>query len=178
MTLTREKSKSRKSVNTSFCGIPRLLLQHQSYQSLSGTAVKLLVDLAGQYKGCNNGDLTLAFGELSKRGWRSKQTITRAKRELEEAGLVVCTREGHFINPGARCALYALTWLPINECPGKGLELGPSTTPLLRLSFQNSGNPGPQRGQGSDQKRGRQRLKDERGRFVSVHKRERLRVVS
>lgn len=178
MTGSREKSKSRKAEKVSFCGIPRRLLELPAYQQLSGTAVKLLVDLAGQYKGSNNGDLTVAFSELSKRGWQSKQTVTRAKRELEEAGLIICTRQGRFASPGARCALYALAWCPIDECSGKGLDVGSTVTPSLKLSLELSKKPSPQHGPGSVHKRGRQRQKDNRGRFVSVHKQDRLRVIS
>ncbi|MEX2326317.1 MAG: hypothetical protein WD558_01175, partial [Pseudomonadales bacterium] len=61
------------TVRPSFAGIPRHVIQHPDYQALSGNAVKLLVDLAFQYRGKNNGDLTTAWHVLKHRGWKSRQ---------------------------------------------------------------------------------------------------------
>jgi hypothetical protein len=44
---------------------------------------------------------------------------------LEEAGFVVKTRTGH----RRLCNLYSVTWYPIDECPGKGLEVAPEHAP-------------------------------------------------
>jgi len=118
------------SEKQSFAGIPRKVILHPDYHMLSGNAVKLLVDLAYQYRSKNNGDLTTAFSVLSKRGWNSRQTIDRAKRQLLDNGFIIEARSGRFINPGGRCALYALTWLPIDECQGRSLEVKSTTTPL------------------------------------------------
>ena len=122
----------------SFAGIPRKVIRHLDYPKLSGNAVKLLVDLAFQYRGKNNGDLTTAFSVLSKRGWNSRQTIDRAKRQLVENELIVETRPGGFLNPGGRCALYALTWLSVDECPGKNLEVKPTTVPLRSFKLETN----------------------------------------
>lgn len=111
----------RRTNNQSFAGIPRAVLLHKDYQNLSGNAVKLLLDLAFQYRGGNNGDLTTAFNVLKVRGWTSRATIDRAKKQLLLNELIKETRPGQFINPGGRCALYALTWAAIDECPGKSL---------------------------------------------------------
>ena len=113
----------------SFAGIPRSVILHPDYLNLNGNAVRLLVDLAFQFRGRNNGDLTTAFHVLKKRGWKSRQTIDRAKHQLLENSFIIETRSGRFLNPGGRCALYALTWLPIDECQGKSLEVGPTATP-------------------------------------------------
>ena len=105
----------RRTNNQSFAGIPRAVLLHKDYQNLSGNAVKLLLDLAFQYRGGNNGDLTTAFNVLKVRGWTSRATIDRAKKQLLLNELIKETRPGQFINPGGRCALYALTWAAIDE---------------------------------------------------------------
>jgi len=122
----------------SFAGIPRKLILHPNYQKLNGNAVKLLVDLAFQFRGKNNGDLTTAFSVLSKRGWNSRQTIDRAKRQLIENELIIETRPGRFNNPGGRCALYALTWESIDECPGKNLEVKSTVTPLRSFKLEET----------------------------------------
>lgn len=150
-----------------FVALPHVVLESPPYLSLRSSAKALLVDLAFQYNGRNNGDLTAAFGYMKKRGWSSKQTIANALRELVEVGLVIKTRQGKFQNPNACCDLYALTWQPIDECPGKNLEVSPSTTPPRKFALEASRMPGPEIGQSSSQKSGRMRMRDDRGRYVA-----------
>lgn len=153
-------------------------MNHVDYQNLSGGAVKLLLELCRQYRGSNNGDLTVAYSVLRERGFSSKGAICRGVKELIEAGMVMETRPGKFTNPGGRCALYAITWKAIDECVGKDLEINPTVTPPRPFSLESYKNPGPQHGLGSVHKPGRQRARNERGAFVSVHKQGRLRVVT
>jgi hypothetical protein len=74
----------------------------------------LLFELVAQYKGDNNGDLTVAWSVVSKRGWRSRTTLWRCKAELIEAGFVYVTRKGHM---PSTCELLALTWFPLDVSP-------------------------------------------------------------
>lgn len=178
MARNRVKTKSRSDMPGGHGALPRFIWNHPDYQDLSGSAVKLLMDFACQFNGRNNGDLTNAYSVLKERGWRSKQTILRATAELLEAGMIVQCREGRFLNPGGRCALYAITWKAIDECPGKHLTVGPTSTPYRKFTLERIESPGPQNGHGSFHKRGRQRERGECGRFVSVQKRGRLTVVT
>lgn len=178
MARSRRKTKSRSDSNGGYGALYRHVWNHPDYHNLSGNAVKLLMDLACQFNGHNNGDLTIAFSILSKRGWRSKGTIRRATRELLEAGMIVQTREGRFLNPGGVCDLYAVTWKPIDECPGKQLTLEPTNTPLRKFSLEDIRTHGPEIGQGSDHRLDRQRVRDRKGRYISVHMRDRLMVVT
>lgn len=109
----------RKADAKSYAGIPRVVMESEEYKRLSGSAVKLLVELSYQYKGKNNGDLTTALHVLKHRGWKARGTIEKARGELLEADLIVCTREGKFMNPGGMCGLYGIRWRPINENPSK-----------------------------------------------------------
>jgi hypothetical protein len=52
--------------------------------------------------------------------------------------MIIKTRQGIFMNPGGRCGLYALTWLPIDECQGKKLEINPTITPPRRFSMEQN----------------------------------------
>jgi hypothetical protein len=158
---------ARKKERYSFAGIPRIVMESDSYQSLSGGGVKLLLEFAYQFKGHNNGDLTTAWSVLSKRGWRSKDAIKRARDELLQAGLIIVTRSAALANPGGKCALYAVTWLPIDDCPKKSLEVKPTTTPYRQFSIENKEKPRPKNGQGSSLKPVRSRPKDNKGRFIS-----------
>lgn len=153
-----------------FAGIPHAVLESDSYKNLGGSAVKLLVELARQFNGYNNGDLTTALSLLRDRGFSSGTTIRKAKDELLNARLIVETRMGIFTNPGGRCALYALTWNPINECPGKDLERAATSKPIRVFGGENSDTPEPQSGNNSNQKLERQRARDEHGRYVSNQK--------
>ena len=95
-------------------------MQTDDYKNLGGSAVKLLLALAYQYRGNNNGDLTAAFTVMRDQfGFRSPVTLARAIKALLGANLIKQTRIHQFMNPGRKCALYALTWQPIDECDGK-----------------------------------------------------------
>ena len=178
MARNRSKVKSRSDGAGGFGALYRHIWQHPDYCQLSGSAAKLLMDFACQYNGRNNGDLTNALSSLRTRGWRSRGTIQRATTELLEARLIIQTREGRFTNPGGVCALYALTWHPIDDCPGKRLSVEPTVTPPRKFSLENNKNPCPEIGQGSVHKWGRSRARDEKGKYLSVHKRDRLKVVT
>lgn len=106
------------------------------YRNLPPNAVKLLNALVYQYRGSNNGDLTAAFTVMEKWGFKSKQTLQSAKVALLKARLIVQTRVGVFQNPGGRTGLYALSWHPVDECPGKRLEFGPTRTPPRKFSLE------------------------------------------
>ena len=108
--------KGRKSGSRGFAGIPRDVMKHPDYMALKATAKCLLQELAFQYRGSNNGDLTLAKKVLKERGFNSPNSINEAKKQLLEAGMIILTRQGGF-NSG--CSLYALTWQSIDECKGK-----------------------------------------------------------
>lgn len=108
------KSKGR-SESGSFIAVPKTLLESAEYAALSAHEVKLLLDLFAQYNGRNNGDFQCTWRLMRKRGWRSPDTLSRALKGLRERRWIQLTRQGG-IN---RCSLYAVTWLPIDDCNGK-----------------------------------------------------------
>lgn len=97
-----------------FVGIVRSVFDSPAFTALSPHACKLLLELAAQYRGDNNGNLTVAWSVVSKRGWRSRTTLWRCKAELIEAGFVYVTRKGHM---PSTCELLALTWFPLDVSP-------------------------------------------------------------
>lgn len=113
----------------SFAGIPRIVMDTDDYKKLKGNAIRLLLEFAYQYRGNNNGDLSAPFSHMRKRGFNSKETLGNALKSLQDANLIIRTREGMFLNPGGRCALYALTWQPIDECNGKHDVKATNTAP-------------------------------------------------
>lgn len=106
-----------------FVGIVRSVFESPAFVALSPHACKLLLELAGQYRGDNNGNMTVAWSILSKRGWRSKTTLWRCKAELIEAGFVHVTRKGY--RPST-CELLALTWFPLDMSPKFDIDALPT----------------------------------------------------
>lgn len=123
MARDRRKVKGRQE-GGSFIKVPHAVLESESYTSLSARSVKLLFDLYGQYRGNNNGDFTAALSVMQKKGWRSKDSLNKARRELLEKGFIIQTRQGW----NRRCNLYGVTFQAIDECKGK-LDISPTSIP-------------------------------------------------
>lgn len=94
-----------------FVALPRSVIRSEAYIGLSYAAKSLLVDVLDQFRGGNNGDLTVAWKVMQGRGWKSESTLNRAKLELLDAGFLYETRKGARPN---KASLYALTWLALN----------------------------------------------------------------
>ena len=167
---TKRKRERGRATAGRFVSIPHVVLESSSFINLRPRAVKLLLDVAFQLDGRNNGNLTVAWTFMKARGWSSKDTLSKAVQDLIEANLIVKTRTGRFMNPGAHCDLYAVTWRAIDECPGKDLEVAPTATPPRKFSLERSKKPCPETGLGSNHKSGRDRLRDEKGRYLSDQK--------
>ena len=104
--------------------LPHTLLNSPMWAGLPFSAKALFLEFGAQYNGYNNGDLHCAWSLLKKRGWRSSATLAKAKKKLLDVGLIHETRSGLFLSGGhSRPALYAIAYLPINECKGKDLEV-------------------------------------------------------
>lgn len=145
MAASREKIKGRKESGR-FLAIPFSVIEHPDFISLSSTAIRLLIEVSKQFNGKNNGALGAGFEIMRKRGFKSKTTLAKGLRELESAEFLIRTREGRFMNPGRRCALYALPWLAIDECPGKDLEVAPTQKPPRCFSAEIIKMPIPETG--------------------------------
>ena len=94
-------------IGEGFVALPYSVLNSPLFLALSPHAIKLLIDVAAQYRGDNNGDLSLAWKSMKPRGWRSEATLHKVKRELLDAGFLYETRKGRRPNV---CSLFALTW--------------------------------------------------------------------
>lgn len=111
---SRQKHKGRAPSGT-FTLLPHAVQDSANWQQCSATAIKLLLDIARQYRGSNNGDLCGALSVLRSRGWNSSDTVGNALKELRHYGLLLLTRQGGL----HRASLYALTWHPVDDCGGK-----------------------------------------------------------
>jgi len=165
--MARKSNPRGRAANRRYAGIPHDVMESDAYSSCSGNGVRLLLELAKQYNGHNNGDLCAAFSVLKSRGWRSKKTLARCLGELMTLGLIVKTREGWFSNAGGRCALYALTWQSIDECDGKDLELPPTRAPYRSFGVEKFRKPGTESDTSSPPNVYRIRLRDKTGQYCS-----------
>ncbi len=116
MAKSRFKNATEKRDGGAFITLPLSVLSGAAYLGLNAHARMLLFDLAAQYRGDNNGDLCAAWKLMHPRGWKSEETLGKAKRDLLESGLIVETRKGARPN---KCSLFALTWYALDDCGGK-----------------------------------------------------------
>jgi hypothetical protein len=101
---------------------PHCVLNSQAYLTLSGQAVRLLIDIAMQFnpKRKNNGMLLASRAYMFKnRGWTSSDQLNKAKQELLERSLICQTVQGMRPN---KASWYGLTWLPLDEIDGLEIE--------------------------------------------------------
>lgn len=165
---------NRQKVKGAYLALPKTVIESPDFYQLSGLAVKLLIQIAQALNGRNNGDLSAGFNDMKRRGWNSKSTLAAKLKELIDAGFLVKTRQGYFQNPGSRCDLYAVTWLAIDECVGKDLDIPATRAPYRSFAVEGKKMPSPHKGLSSPPREGRCRTRDIRGRFTSTRDEGRL----
>ena len=98
-----------------FASVPRYVIDTKAFKSLRGSSVKLLLLLASQYKGNNNGNLIITHS-FYKDHFKSSQTMYAARDELEQKGFIATNAYGGMSFGGFKVpSLYALTWLPVDD---------------------------------------------------------------
>ncbi len=135
----RKKQKGRASIGR-YLALPYAVTSSDDFRSLSGSETKALLMVATQYNGSNNGDLQATHGLAKQWGIGSQQTLSKCIQSLLERRLIIRAREGYFLNPGRRCALYAVTWQAIDYCGGK-LDIAPTKTPPRCFSMEKNKKP-------------------------------------
>lgn len=98
-----------------FCAIPWVVLDAPAYAALSHPAKALLLEVARQFRGDNNGRMLLSRRYLAARGWKSADVVQRAKTELVTHGFIFQTVQGHRPN---KASWYAATWLALDKLDG------------------------------------------------------------
>ena len=98
-----------------FIALPWSVLDCPAYARLSHPAKALLFEVARQFVRDNNGRMLLSRAHMVKRGWKSADTVSKAKRELLMAGFIHETVVGHRPN---KASWYAVTWRSLDKMPG------------------------------------------------------------
>lgn len=111
-------SKPHKRNKGRFVGIPYNVVRSPQWVSLSDSEARMLMELAFQFNGKNNGNLTLTHSILKDRGI-SNGACGRALKSLQEKGFIVVTRQGW--KQRGKPTLVALTWHGLDD-PPKGVE--------------------------------------------------------
>lgn len=113
MSHQRWKVKGRRERKERFALIPGEVIASPNWAHASKPCRALLTDIAVQFNGYNNGDLTASITVLRPLGWTSPGTIKALLREAIYYGLLVQTRQGGLL---IGASLYALGWKPIHAC--------------------------------------------------------------
>ncbi len=98
-----------------FVALPWRVLDSAAYMGLSPTAKALLLEVARQFRGDDNGRMLLSRVYMATRGWYSAGVIQQAKTELLAAGLIFQTVMGY--RP-AKASWYAVTWRKLDKIAG------------------------------------------------------------
>ena len=110
--------------------IPRVVKRSEAYRSCSNLARALLIELADQHNGSNNGRLHLSYVYLRQQGFNSKDQIAKGRDELISRNLIVLTRQGGLPvriagkSTFSGASWFALTWHRISNFIG--LDIVPS----------------------------------------------------
>ncbi|RZL45918.1 MAG: hypothetical protein EOP74_00175 [Variovorax sp.] len=115
-----------------FIALPWSVVDCPAYAALSHPARSLLLELARQFVRDNNGRLLASAAYLAKRGWTSSDVITRAKRDLVEAGFIHETVKGARPN---KASWYAVTWRTLDR--HSGYDEGAVAT-FVRAAYENA----------------------------------------
>lgn len=124
----------------SFVALYAPVISSAGWRQVSHTARSLLVDIAAQYRGRNNGQLVAAQKYLKPLGWNSANVVTWALRELCAARLLVETRKGGINRP----SWFAVTWHPLDWAEGMDCDAW-AFERAHRFAYRISPDPPPKR---------------------------------
>ncbi len=93
--------------------LPLTVLAEPAVKTLSHAVFRILVLMAAQYHGGNNGALGITYSQAALNGIGSDHTLYRALRTLEERGLIEQTYPASRVP--ARPGMHALTWISVDD---------------------------------------------------------------
>ncbi|MEP2769017.1 MAG: helix-turn-helix domain-containing protein [Paracoccaceae bacterium] len=93
------------------------MLKSPAWRSLSGAAVKVLLELHTRFNGGNNGNVRLSLAEAAKSLGPGKATVQRALTDLQDRGFIILTVLGNWYH--RRAHEWQLTTKPMQTPRGK-----------------------------------------------------------
>jgi hypothetical protein len=91
---------------------PHSVLNSTLFLAMSPHASKLPFDVAAQYRGDSNGDLSAVWKIMQQRGWLIEATLPKAKHQLLDTGFRYEARKTHRPNV---CSPFAVTWFTLDD---------------------------------------------------------------
>jgi hypothetical protein len=122
----------RAKIKGRFVALPHSVLESDQFVGLNHASVRLLLLIAKQYRGDNNGRLVACPSYFEPLGWRSRASATRCLDELIKSRLICRVRIGTRQVP----AWYALAWWPCDWAPATNGHLAGDYAPF-RGSFSS-----------------------------------------
>ncbi len=113
----RFMGKSNKYTEGQYVPLSYAQLKSKAWRNLSGTAIKLWLELHTRYHGGNNGKLTLSYAEAGDILGMGKATVQRAYDELVAHGFLALETEGNWYH--RRAHEWRLTTKPVQKPKGK-----------------------------------------------------------
>ena len=86
------------------------MLKHKKFRSLSGSAVKVLLEICTRHTGFNNRKIACSYSQLAKPLGIGKATVKKALDELIEKGFLEIVVKGYYT--GRRATEWEITFLP------------------------------------------------------------------
>jgi len=121
--MSRDRS-SKRTKGDNFALLPRQLIYHPAVSTLTGTAFRVLVLLASQHTGHNNGALGLTHKQAVAGGISTKASLYNALRELQRRQIIEITFPSSKIP--SRPTMYALSWFPRSNTQFSSATVVPS----------------------------------------------------
>ncbi|UTS79399.1 helix-turn-helix domain-containing protein [Phaeobacter piscinae] len=109
--------KSKRREEGQYLPLPYSQLRSDAWRSLSGSAVRLWLELHARYNGGNNGRFTLSYAEAGEILGMGKATVQRAYAQLVEVGFLALEKEGNWY--GRRAHEWRLTTKPMMRSKGR-----------------------------------------------------------
>jgi len=93
--------------------LPLVVLETPAAKTLSHAAFRVLVLLAADFNGHNNGAIGITAKQAAENGIASDKTLYRSLRQLEERQLIEQTYPASRVPP--RPTMWALNWIRLNK---------------------------------------------------------------
>ncbi len=107
----------RESKKERFCALSFQVVDSMAFQHLSHPGVRVLVLIKRRFNGVNNGNICLSCRDVEKVCRMSRNTASRALKELQQKGFITQTRLGYFANGGNVASAWKLnTDKNVGEC--------------------------------------------------------------
>jgi len=90
-----------------------VVLDHPAVRTLNHAAFRVLVLLAAQFSGYNNGSIGLTFGQAQQAGVGSRKAFYGALKDLESRKLIQLSYAASRVPP--RPTMWILTWLAVDD---------------------------------------------------------------